>query len=364
MSLTVAESVARLAEVIPLAKAAAWDAVGLQVGETTAGAEVVAVCHEVTDAVIDAASANNVDLLIAYHPLLFRPARTFVSGGSASGRAYKLAAAGVALYVVHTAFDAAAGGCADALAASLGVEDCTGFGPNWPSDSSKVVTFAPAGAAPAVTAAMAEAGAGRIGNYTECSFTLEGVGSYRPEAGATPLIGDVGELSRGDEVRVEMNLPSGLVDRVVAALVATHPYEEPAYDVYAVRANSGFVGRVGNLAMEQPLADLGQRAAETLAVQVRVAGDLARPVVRVAVVPGAGSSLLGAAAATGADVLVTGDVSHHRAREALGLGLAVVDAGHAATERPGMQKLYSLVSEMFTNTIDLTHMDPSPWETT
>ncbi len=364
MSLTVAESVARLAEAIPLAKAAAWDAVGLQVGSTTAGAEVVAVCHEVTDTVIDAATAAGVDLLVAYHPLLFRPARSFVSGGSASGRAFRLAAAGVALYVVHTAFDTAADGCADALAASLGIEDLTGFGPNWPGDSSKIVTFAPAGAAPAITAAMAQAGAGQIGNYTECSFTVGGVGSYRPLAGATPLIGDVGELSREDEVRIEMNIPSGLVDRVVAAMVASHPYEEPAHDVYAVRANSGFVGRVGNLAREQPLADLSQAASETLAVQVRVAGELARPVRRVAVVPGAGSSLLGAAAAAGADVLVTGDVSHHRAREALGMGLAMVDAGHAATERPGMKRLYSLVSEMFNNTIDLTHMDPSPWETT
>ena len=92
-------------------------------------------------------------------------------------------------------------------------------------------------------------------------------------------------------------------------------------------------------------------------------GDPDRPVRRVAVVPGAGSELMGAAAAAGADVLVTGDVSHHRAHEALGRGLAVIDAGHAATERPGVAKLYSLISEMFNNTIDLTHMDPSPWET-
>jgi len=363
MSLTVAASVARLTEAIPLAKAAAWDAVGLQVGEGAGAADVIAVCHEATGAVIDAAEANNVDLLVAYHPLLFRPARTFVSGDSASGRAFRLAAAGIALYVVHTAFDVAAGGCAEALAARLGLEDVAGFGPNWPSESSKVVTYAPPSHAVAITAALAEAGAGEIGGYTECSFTVEGIGSYRPGRDATPLVGAAGEMSRESEVRIEMSLPSGLVDHVVAALVASHPYEEPAYDVYAARANSGFVGRVGNLATERPLSALCQTTAEALAAEVRLAGDPARMVRRVAVVPGAGSELMGAAAAAGAHVLITGDVSHHRANEAIGLGLAVIDAGHAATERPGVSKLYSLISKMFDKTIDLTHMDPSPWET-
>lgn len=363
MSLTVAASVARLAEAIPLGKAAAWDAVGLQVGDAGAPVSVVGVCHEVTGEVIEAAIAANVELLVAYHPLLFRPERTFVSGGSASGRAYRLAAAGIALYVVHTAFDVAPGGCADSLAARLGLENVIGFGPNWPSESSKIVTFSPPGNAAAIIAAMAEAGAGRIGKYTECSFSVEGIGSYRPGPDASPLIGAAGELSREGELRIEMSLPSGLVDRVAAAIGASHPYDEPPYDVYPVRANSGFVGRVGNLASQRSLADLRRTVEEALAAGARLAGDPNRSVRRVAVVPGAGSDLTGAAAASGAEVLVTGDMSHHRAGEARRLGLAVIDAGHSATERPGVTKLYSFVSKMFDNTIDLTHIDPSPWET-
>jgi dinuclear metal center YbgI/SA1388 family protein len=362
MSLTVAASVARLGEAIPLAKAAAWDAVGLQVGEAMAEAAVVGVCHEVTGAVIKAADAGDVDLLVAYHPLLFRPAGTFVSGGSASGRAYQLAATGIALYVVHTAFDVAAGGCADALAESLELQGVTGFGPNWPGDSSKIVTYVPPPAASKVIEAMARAGAGEIGNYTECSFTVEGTGTYRPGAGSMPLIGAVGEMSRETEARIEMNVPSALVDRVVAALVVDHPYDEPPYDVFPGRANSGFVGRIGALATECSLSDLRRVAAESLATDVRVAGDPARQVRRVAVIPGAGSGLMRAAVAAGADVLVTGDVSHHRANEAAAVGLAIIDAGHAATERPGVAKLYSLVSEMFTDTVDLTHINPDPWE--
>lgn len=358
---TVADAIARLREAIPLAKAASWDAVGLQVGAPDAAAKSVAVCHEVSDAVVDAALTQGIDLLVAYHPLLFRPSRRFVAGPSASGRAFRLASGGVGLFVVHTAFDVAPGGCADALAETLGLQDVKGFGANWPADSGKIVTFAPADAVEVITAAMAESGAGRIGEYTECSFAVEGVGAYRPGAESTPLIGSPGEMSRTPEVRIEMNVPLGLVDRVVTALVAAHPYEEPVFDVHTARANSGFVGRVGDLENESSLAAFSDFVGTNLSASVRVAGDFGRMVRRIAVVPGSGSEFSAAAAACDADVFLTGDVSHHRGNEAIESGLAVIDAGHAATERPGMARLYSLVSNMFKNVIDLTHLDPNPW---
>ena len=358
---TVANSIDRLDEAIPLSKAAAWDAVGLQVGDSQAVANVVGVCHEVTDQVAAAAADRGVDLLVSYHPLLFRPATSFVAGASAGGRAFHLAAAGVALYVVHTSFDVAAGGCADALASALDLDGAAGFGVGWPSDSAKVVTYAPGAAVDEIVAAMAQAGAGDIGSYGECAFTLEGVGRYRPRAGASPAIGTRGEMSRQPEIRIEMNLPRSRLDRVVAALAAAHPYEEPAYDVYSAEANAGFVGRIGDLAAPMTLDGLGSRVAAALSAVAKLAGDPERQVRRVAVVPGSGSDFLGHATAAGADVIVTGDVSHHRARDALASGLAVIDAGHAATERPGLARLYSLVSEMFADTIDMTHLNPDPW---
>lgn len=358
---TVAQSVARLEEAIPLSKAASWDAVGLQVGDRAGPAQSIAVCHEVSGEVVEIALAAGTDLIVAYHPLLFRAGRAFVADDSASGRAYRLAAGGVGLYVVHTAYDVASGGCADALAEALDLTHITGFGPNWPADSAKIVTYAPREAIESITSAMARAGAGQIGEYSECSFTVEGVGSFRPGEGADPAIGTPGELSREVEVRVEMNMPAGMVDRVVTALAASHPYQEPAFDIHTARANTGFIGRVGDLAAEMSLAGFSDFVGTSLPASVRVAGDFGRTVRRIAVVPGSGSDFAAAAAATGADVFVTGDVSHHRGNEAIERGLAVIDAGHAPTERPGMARLYSLVSKMFENVTDLTHIDPNPW---
>ncbi|NND04002.1 MAG: Nif3-like dinuclear metal center hexameric protein [Acidimicrobiia bacterium] len=360
MTQTVAVAINQLDGAIPLSKAASWDAVGLQVGDHAAEAKRIGVCHEASREVVTAAVEARCDLLVAYHPLLFSPLRSVVAGTSTAGRAYDLIRCGVALYVVHTAFDVAAEGCADALADILSLSDVTGFGPNWPADSAKIVTFLPAESLAEVAAAMAAAGAGEVGGYSECSFTVSGHGSYRPGEGTDPHIGTVGQLAREAETRVEMNAPSTRVDAVVEALVAAHPYDEPAFDVYTAQANSGFVGRIGTY--PGSLSQLQSQAAAALETVVRRAGDRPGDELRVAVVPGSGSSLLSAAAAAGADVLVTGDVSHHRANEAVERGLAVLDAGHAPTERPGIARLYSLVSKMFDETVDLTHLDPTPWE--
>lgn len=362
MPSTVAQVTKRLADAIPLSKAAAWDSVGLQVGDPQAAASVVGVCHEVSSDVINAAAAAKVGVLVAYHPLLFGPAKSFVAGSSPSGRAHRLAGSGIALYVVHTAYDVVAGGCADTLAETLGLSDIAGFGPNWPADAAKIVTFVPPAESGAIAAAMASGGAGTIGGYSECSFSIEGIGSYRPGEMTRPLAGTAGELSSEPEVRVEMNAPASAVDAIVAALLDAHPYDEPAFDVYPAKANAGFVGRVGRLAKSSSLDDFSEGVGTALDSSVRFAGKAATRVERVAVVPGSGSSLIGAAAQAGVDVLVTGDVSHHRAVEALSSGLAIVDAGHAATERPGIGKLYSLVTKLFDDVVDLTDHDPSPWE--
>jgi hypothetical protein len=239
------------------------------------------------------------------------------------------------------------------------LEDVGGFGPAWGKDTVKIVTFAPTETGDAISGAMAAAGAGRIGDYSNCSFRTAGTGVFLPGPGTTPHVGRTGELSRAGEARIEMIAPATRVDAVVAALVRAHPYEEPAYDVISTRSNAGFVGRRGRLPSPASVAELAERVSTQLGGVVRVSG--AGPVSTIAVVPGSGGSLL---LESGSDLVVTGDVSHHRARAAADKGIAVIDPGHAATERPGVKALYAAVAETVetVEVVDLTDVDHDPWK--
>ena len=357
---TVSDVLARLDRSIPAASAASWDPAGLQLGDPAAEVNVAAVCHEVSDAVVADVESSQVDLLVTYHPLLFRPINRLVVGATAAGRAWRLVRAGVSLAVTHTSFDSTAGGTGDALATVLRLSDVAGFGPTGPAPSVKVVTFVPEAAIEQVTAAMAAAGAGRIGNYSGCSFRTSGVGAFSAEDGADPAVGVPG-VNRVDEVRVEMLAPAGRADAVVAALVASHPYEEPAYDMYETVSNGRFTGRIGRHrgSFDELLGRVGSELG-TSGLRVTRASDRAQVV---AVLPGSGSSFVAAAAASGADVLITGDVDHHRAVEARDVGLSVIDPGHAATERPGMAALVEFVRRACPDVavVDGTDRDPTPW---
>ena len=360
MTLTVDDVRRHIDAFAPGQGAAGWDPVGLQIGDGSAPVDSMAVCHEVTEELVSAIESAPVDVVVTYHPLLFHPTQRFTAGADPAGRAYRLARAGASLVVVHTAFDSTPGGAADALADLVGLDERTGFFPAWRSDTVKVVTFVPADHVETVTDAMTAAGAGTIGNYTACSYRSDGVGTFVPGLGSEPTSGEVGELTKAPEVRIEMIAPEDRRDAVVTALMGAHPYDQPAFDVYSVESNAGMIGRVGSLTSHSQ-SSLAGAIGEALDVHVAVAGEV-NPVERVAVLPGSGGGAVGAAAAAGADVLITGDVDHHQARRALDLGLAVIDAGHAPTERPGVRRLYDLVSAIGPATVDLTFIDPYPWQ--
>jgi dinuclear metal center YbgI/SA1388 family protein len=356
---TVAGAVRLLDETIRFDKAAAWDAVGLQIGDPDATAMRIGVCHDVTDHVIEAAMESELDLLIAYHPLLLSPVRRLVAGAGVEGRAWRLARSGIALVVVHTAFDVVTGGAADALAAALDLGDLQAFGPLWGADAVKIVTFVPEADADRVADAMARAGAGTIGAYSHCSFRIDGAGTFLPGPGSAPVSGEPGVLAREPEVRIEMVAPQARVDSVVEALVAHHPYDEAAYDVYDRKGEAGFIGRAGRWAGSY--AQLVAAVEASLDATVRSTTGLGGGPLQVGVVPGSGGAFVGAAIGLGLDVLVTGDVKHHEARAAVQGGLAVIDAGHAATERPGLANLYAAAAGAFGEVVDLTGVDPDPW---
>ncbi|HVM00607.1 MAG TPA: Nif3-like dinuclear metal center hexameric protein [Egibacteraceae bacterium] len=336
----VADWVALVDRHYPERDAAAWDATGLQVGAPDDAVTRVLVCLDVTDAALDEAAREGCDLLLAHHPLLFRPLAALTPRTAAGWLALRAARQGTAVLAAHTNLDVAEAGTTAPIVEALGLADVRPLVPAAaePGQELKLVTFVPHAATAAVLAAVSAAGAGVIGEYDQCSFRVAGTGTFRPSAAANPASGTRGRLNEEAEDRLEVVVPRSRLGAAVAALWDAHPYEEVAYDVYPLvsvpgRGGAKGLGRVGDLAEPTPLRAVADRLATALpAPFLRVAGDLSRTVRRIAACGGAGDSLVAAAQAAGADVYVTGDLRHHPALDALTLGLALVDAGHHATE--------------------------------
>ncbi|NPC96553.1 Nif3-like dinuclear metal center hexameric protein [Nocardioides sp. zg-DK7169] len=322
----------------PPATAESWDAVGLVLGDPDAKVSKVMFAVDPTEAVAREAVEWGADLLVVHHPMFLKAVHG-VPATTPKGRALAtLAMASCALLTAHTNADQAEGGVSESLALALGLSDLRPILSAPAAALDKLTVFVPVDAAQVVRAALAEAGAGRIGDYDHASFSTPGEGRFRPLAGAQPSIGQVGVPEVVAEERVEVVVERHLRARVVHAMLRAHPYEEPAYDVVELAdpqiAVTG-TGRIGTV----PRTTLGEFA-ETVAAAlpatahgVRVAGDPDRPVRRVALCGGSGDFLLDTVLGTDADVYVTSDLRHHPASEFVEKGgPALVDVAHWAAE--------------------------------
>lgn len=341
-----------LAERYPPALAEEWDRVGLSVGDPDAQVTRVLFAVDVTDAVVAEAVAFGAELIVSHHPLLLRGVHA-VRTDQPKGRVVTaLIHAGIAVCSAHTNADSALDGVSDALADTLGLLDRQPLVPQPEPPLDKVVTFVPPDRTDAVVDALATAGAGAIGAYEACAFRSEGVGQFRPLPGAQPYLGTVGALETTPEIRIEMVLPRGRRDEVVAALLRAHPYETPAYDVLELASASSAqgLGRVGRLPVTLSADEVAGRLADALpatAAGVLLGGDPRRRVESVAVLGGAGDSLLDAARAAGVDCYVTSDLRHHPAQDFLAHqgSPVLVDTSHWASEWLWLPRVEAYVRE-------------------
>jgi dinuclear metal center YbgI/SA1388 family protein len=331
-----------LKQFAPLELAAEWDNVGLLLGDPAAGVKAIMTCLTVTPASVAEAIEGGAQLIVAHHPVLFRPVQR-LSTATAEGRMLlALLRAGVALYSPHTAFDNAREGINEMLARRLGLMD---IGPLRKLDGAaqcKIVIFVPDKDLGRVSDAVFAAGAGHIGQYRECSFRLAGTGTFFGSESTSPTIGQKGRREEVSEGRLEVVCPAALVDDVVSAMRRAHSYEEPAFDIYPLRPtpSSLGVGRLGRLAQPVSLQDFSASVKTRLkAGLVQSVGEPSRTVQQVAIVCGSGGSLLSDAMRTGADVLVSGEMRFHDYLAAEAEGIALVLPGHYATERCGIEAL-------------------------
>ncbi|MCU1589671.1 MAG: hypothetical protein JWP11_927 [Frankiales bacterium] len=359
-----ADVVAALDELYPPSLAQSWDAVGLVVGDPDAVVRRVLFAIDPVAPVVAEAAERGADLLITHHPLYLR-GTTSVAATNPKGRVvHRLIAGGCGLLVAHTNADAAAPGVSDALAATLGLLDVRPLSPLAVDPLDKLVVFVPLADADRVLDAVAAEGAGAVGDYERCAWRTTGEGTFRPLPGASPTVGVVGEVASVDETRLEVVLPRGRREAVVRALLAAHPYEEPAYDVLELATVPGprGIGRVGRLPEPITLAELTRRAASALpatAWGVRSAGDPLQVVETLAVCGGSGDDLLTEAAAV-ADAYLTSDLRHHPSSEAPE-GLALLDAAHWATEWPWLASAASLLADSVDVDTAVSTLVTDPW---
>jgi dinuclear metal center YbgI/SA1388 family protein len=333
-----------LEQFAPSGLAADWDNVGLLLGDRAAAVERVMTCLTATPEVVAEAIADRVQLIVTHHPILFRPVKRLTTATAEGRMVLDLARAGVAVYSPHTAFDNTSGGINALLAEKLSLSDVLPLRPGSGARARqcKVVVFVPEADLARVSDALFNAGAGHIGQYSQCSFRLAGTGTFFGSDATNPTVGQKGRREEVSEWRLEVVCPEAVVDGVVTAMRRAHSYEEPAYDVYPLRraAEGPGEGRVGRLPQPVALASLIQSVKEMLKVPlVQAVGDPQRTVERVAIACGAGGEFLTDAVQARAEVFLTGEVRFHDCLAAQARGLALVLPGHYATERIGVEDL-------------------------
>jgi dinuclear metal center YbgI/SA1388 family protein len=327
-----------LEQIAPLKLAESWDNVGLLAGDPAANISRVMLTIDYTAEVARETKAAKCDLVIAYHPPIFEALKRLKAGTPV----FDAIAAGIALYSPHTALDVAEGGTNDMLADVVEMLDRAPLRISTaPSTQYKLVTFVPPDKIEKVSNALFRAGAGRIGNYTSCSFSSPGRGTFFGDSTTNPVVGQRGRLETVNELRLETIVPIAQIEPVIRALRAAHPYEEPAFDLIPLATAPGGLG-MGRIGAVKPIsrARLFARIKRGLGIKhLLIAGPSTGGVQRAAVCAGSCGNHLNDAIAAGADVFLTGEVRHHDALKAAAAGMSVVCALHSNSERPVLRRL-------------------------
>ncbi len=322
-----------LEQLAPKKLAEDWDNVGLLIGREDKDIHKIMLALDPSESVVDQCVAGNVDMLITHHPILFSSVKQITYGNPQGRKLMKLIGKDISCYAMHTNFDVAV--MAREAARRLGITNTKILDKTYEEKLYKLVVYVPVDSVDVVRQAFMKEDAGHIGNYSGCSFGTQGIGNFKPLEGTNPYIGEVNKMAYVQEVRLETIVRPEKLDSTIQAMLRAHPYEEVAYDVYELenRGNVAGVGCYGYLNRDMLFEELIGLTKEVLKLDhVKVSGNLNRMVGTVAVSPGAGKSVIKNAIRAKADVLITGDIDHHAALDALEDGLMIIDAGHFGTE--------------------------------
>lgn len=325
-----------------------YDNAGLLTGSPNWTFSGVLCTLDVTESVVEEAVEKGCNLIVAHHPVLFKGLKRL------NGRTYveqviiRAIKADIAIYAAHTNLDNVVLGVSHTMAQKLKLMNTSVLQPK-KGTLRRLITFAPADKAEEVRAAVFGAGAGHIGRYSECSFNSEGTGTFKAGEGADPYVGEVGKRHEEKETKIEIVYPFYLERQVVAALVAAHPYEEVAYDIFAMEnvhfgIGAGVIGQLENPVSEEEFLKMLKDAFRLKLI--RHTPLRGKPVKSIAVCGGAGAFLIRTALAKGADVYVSADIKYHEFFDAEGR-LVIADIGHFESEQFAVDLLHDLLAEKF-----------------
>ncbi len=352
--------------IAPLKHAEEWDKVGLQLGIPTRDIYgPILLTIDLTERVLAEALECAAGAIVAYHPPIWNPLDALTDANHTQRIIRGAAEAGIAIYSPHTALDATINGVTDWLCEGLSAPagqaqqgtihgDCRALSPSTGNNSDrevKVITFVPNDQVDTLRNAMGTAGAGGTGNYRLCSFNTLGEGTFMPEEGANPTIGQIGSLERVQETRIEMICSKRALALVIETLKEFHPYESPAYDIVELMAEP--VRKIGagrRLVLDQPatideLTDRLKGHLDRSRIRYALADDDHRTFKTIGVVPGSGGSMAQLAQREGCELFITGEMTHHEILAASQSGLSVVLAGHTNTERGYLKRLQVRLTE-------------------
>jgi dinuclear metal center YbgI/SA1388 family protein len=334
-------------------KSIAWekDNIGLQVGSLRREVRNIFLCLDVDESVVDEANRKNCDLIISHHPLLFRSLKKLdVVNDKKSRIIEKLIKKDITLYSAHTNLDFTKDGVSFQFANKLKLTNQK-FLVNLSSNQNKLVVFVPENHADYIIEAMHSAGAGMIGEYSNCSFRTSGIGTFRGSEKSNPKVGVKGKFESVEEVKIEVLVNSFDLKNVIAEMKKIHPYEEVAYDVYSlvnenVNYGMGVIGELKSDVSQKEFLNLVTRSLKTK--NLRFTNGLKSRIKKVAVCGGSGSDLLDAAIKNNADAFVTADVKYHTFQDAENK-ILLIDAGHYETEVPVLEEIKKRIEKSITD---------------
>ncbi|MCW0481202.1 Nif3-like dinuclear metal center hexameric protein [Gaoshiqia sediminis] len=344
----ISEITSFIESIAPLAYQESYDNAGLLVGAPTDEADSALITLDVTEAVVDEAIAGGFKLIIAHHPLIFGGIKKLNGKTELERCLIKAIKNDVAIYAAHTNLDSVMGGVNSKICEKLGLINCKILSPI-KGQLKKLVTYIPTDQAEKVQQAVFEAGAGHVGNYDSCGYTLEGIGSFRGNENSKPFVGEKGNFHTEKETRFETIFPAHLQGKIIQALLANHPYEEVAYDIHPLDNESPLagMGMIGELAEPMDEMEFLQFTKnEFQSSVIRHSPLLHKKVKKVAVCGGSGSFLIRQAIGSKATVFITGDLKYHQFFEAEGK-IVLADIGHFESEQFTKEVFYELLTKKF-----------------